>query len=118
MPPMLGSSDGWWSMSINDWRQVFPQTARFCPLSSRDSYGKPTYDDGVDYSARISYKSVKIIGPDGQEIQAKGAIWFLGRPTVTQDDKIVLPDGSAPPILSVSRPSDEFGVHHTKVWFG
>lgn len=104
-------------MSINDFRDMMGETIIHTPLSTRDDYGKPTFGSGNSFSARVSRKKVKIRDAQGEEIDADGTVWVLGTPNILVKDKIELPDTTKPVIIAVERPSDESGVHHTKVYF-
>ena len=104
-------------MSINDFRDMMGESVTHLPLSSRDSYGKPTHGSGTVFSARVSRKKVKVRDAQGEEINADGVVWLLGTPNVLVTDQIQLPDATKPVIVVVERPSDESGVHHTKVYF-
>jgi hypothetical protein len=104
-------------MSINDFRDMMGESVTHIPFSSRDSYGKPTHGAGNVFDARVSRKRVKIRDANGEEIDADGVVWILGTPNVLVKDKIQLPDATTPSIVAVERPSDETGVHHTKVFF-
>lgn len=104
-------------MAINDFRALMGEKVTHKPLSSRDSYGKPTHGTGTEYSARVSRKRAKVRNEQGEEIHADGVVWILGTPAVEPEDQIVLPDNTTPLIVAVERPSDGTGVHHTKVYF-
>ncbi len=47
----------------------------------------------------------------------KGFIWLYGNVTISQDDKVMLPDGQEVKVISVDKHYDESGVHHVKVTF-
>lgn len=104
--------------SVSDWSDMFPQTVEHAELVSRDDYGAPSYGTPASYSARVVYQPTRTTNSDGQEVYGKGTVWLLGTPDVDPEDRLVLPDGRTPEILSVTRPSDESGIHHTKVVFG
>ena len=106
-------------MPIADFAELLNQTVTVKALSSRDSYGKPTYGAGTSYSARVSFKARLIRGADDRLHQARGEVWLQSNVAVALDDQITLPDGTTPPILAVERAADEDGtVHHTKIIFG
>jgi hypothetical protein len=89
-------------------------------MLSRNEYGQKTYNDGTTYpNCRVVYKHELVRGPDGNEIVAKGVIWFGYYVNINPDqDKIVLPDGTDPPILMIEKYPDELGSNHTKLFFG
>ena len=104
-------------MPISDWSDLFTQTITHAAFNTRDSYGKSSFDSGVNYSARIVFKQKLVRKDDGSEVLSRGIVWILGNPTITSEDQITLPDGSTPPILSYEQPSDEDVAHHVKVFF-
>ncbi len=104
-------------MPISDWSDCFPQTITHAAFNARDEYGKPSFDSGVSFDARIVFKQKLVRKKDGSEIMSRGSVWILGNPVITSEDQITFPDGSTPPILSYEQPSDEDGAHHVKVFF-
>lgn len=106
-------------MAIDDFADLMNATVTVEPFSSRGDYGDPTYGTAVSYSARVSYRQVRVRSRDGTESVARGAVWLRSSVAVDERDRLTLPDGSAPPILAVDRPGDADGSpHHTKVFFG
>ena len=104
-------------MAISDFSEMLTSTVTVYPLSSRDSYSKPTYGVGVPYSARISERHVKVRDANGEEVVADGKIIIDGNSTISPDSKIILPDSSEPVIIAVNRAYDENGPHHTRIFF-
>jgi len=49
---------------------------------------------------------------------AAGYVIFGDVVELSMDDRITLPDGKQPPILSIESPSDERGTVYTKAFFG
>ena len=106
-------------MSVSDWADMLNQTVTYKALSSRDSYGAPTYGAATSYDARVVYKSKFLRKSDGADVMATGAVWLQGAPAVSPEGLLTLPDGTTPPILSVERfPDETDAYHHTKVYFG
>lgn len=104
--------------AVSEWSDLFAHTITHKPFSSRDEFGAVTYGAGTSFSARLVEKPTHVRGSDGNEVVARGVVWILGTPSIDAEDQIVLPDGSTPPILAVSKPADEIGTHHVKVFFG
>lgn len=105
-------------MAIKDFLDMMPDTITHEPLTGRDDYGKPTHGASVEYPARVVYKAKWLEAKDGSQVLAKAIVWIGGIPTISPEDKIVLPDSTTPPILSIERYPDEDGLHHVKVFFG
>lgn len=84
-----------------------------------DAYGKSTYDaTGVEWQCRIQERIQKYPSENNRDVFENGSIIFYGDPDITTDSKIVLPDGSSPVILSVTKHLADDGPHHTTVVFG
>lgn len=84
-----------------------------------NNYGEPTYSTtGVKYRARIVTAPTynRLVGRE--DINVHSQIWIASTGNITVDDKIVLPDGTFRPILSIRRYPDLLGVHHHKVALG
>jgi len=103
---------------IDNFKDCMPHEISYSKFNGRDAYGGPSYDAPITYVARITYKPTKVRTSDGREQVARGVIWVGGSPVVALQDKITLPDGTAPPLLTSDRVSDENGDTHTKVYFG
>lgn len=95
-----------------------PETVDVYELASRDAYGDPAYGTPSSYAARIVRKPTRVVDSQGDEVVARGIVWIAATDAIDPEDAIELPDGTRPPILAVSRVSDESGVHHVKVFFG
>lgn len=104
-------------MAISDFSDCLTSTVNIAPVSSKDSYGKPTYGADVPYSARISERRVKVRDAQGEEVVADGKIVLGTSVVVPLDSRITLPDSSTPVIIAVNRAYDEGGLHHTRVFF-
>lgn len=107
-------------MSIADWLDMMPHTVTTSVATGRDAYGKPTYSaPSAAVRARVVYKSVEVAAGDGEQVMARGEVWLAGYfLSLKTNDRVNLPDGSSPPILSLEHIPDENGGHHTKVFFG
>ena len=61
-----------------------------------------TYGAGVAHSCRVEQKAAKQLGDSGEVVVQSTVIFLNGTVTVTAKDRITLPDGSKPVILSVN----------------
>ena len=105
--------------SVSDWLDLMPATVTYEAVLTRDEYGKPaTYDTAVDYRARVTYKHQRVPSrATGQDVIASIQVWLNGAiSTVKVDDRVTLPDGTTPLIVSWDLVSDETGNHHTKLY--
>lgn len=94
-------------------------------VSHRAYVTQDAFGDGEPYATAVSRSGIfveqrrQFRSFDGTEIQTQSRITFLGNITVTANDKITLPDGTAPPILEVKGPLDRTGGRYlTTVVFG
>lgn len=88
-------------------------------MSGRGASGSKTYNDGVSYSGYYSDITSQKVNVNDTEILPEGRITLEGDISITPDDKITMPDGSTPRILSVKKARDMRGaVHHTTIYLG
>jgi hypothetical protein len=100
-------------------QQLMVETVTVAPVTAKDAYGKRTWGTATTFSScRVQTGNYKVLDSNGQEKVSEGRVYFPNKPTITLNDKITLPDGSTPPILSVDFFGDERGDHHTIVHFG
>lgn len=104
-------------MPISDFSDCLTSAVNIAPVSSKDSYGKPTYGADVPYGARISERNIKVRDAQGEEVVADGYILLGSSNSIPVDSKITLPDSSTPVIIAVNRAYDESGLHHTRIYF-
>lgn len=88
---------------------------------SRDVFGAPSYAASVAVQCRIEGTNKKVFArtrtdPQYMERIASGRIYLPPTPVITINDRVTLPDGSQPVILSVEANSDETGPNHQVVW--
>ena len=102
--------------SVSDFLDMMPQTVQWAPFVSRSQYGEPTYGDRVPYRARVVYRDRLVRRADGQLVVSPVSVWLGTYLDVKVEDKIILPDGTAPEILSVDRIPDENDMHHVKIY--
>lgn len=87
--------------------------------TSLDAYGKPSWGTGSSYRCRIMNTQRMIRDADGREIVEAGrAIVYGVVKASVATDRIVLPSGATPKVVSVSKIQDEDGDHHTVIGFG
>lgn len=94
-------------------KELLKQTVTFEPYTGRNSYGKETYGAAVPQPARVTEELVMVRQPDGSEKLAKTLVRLDGNAVVDSRDRITLPDGTHPAILSVARFPDESGTNYT-----
>ena len=84
-----------------------------------DAYGTRTYASETTLRARVEYSPKLVRTLDGNEVTARATAWVEQENNIIgTKDKIVLPDGTTPPILTVERKPDDQNRINTKVTFG
>lgn len=84
-----------------------------------DSYDKRTYNAAVSYKVILDKRSRYItVGNRGDTQLSVCSIQFLEPVTIGELDRITLPDGSTPQILSISGVADSAGaIYAPQVFF-
>lgn len=86
------------------------------PFAAVNGYGEPSFGTATQIQARIERTNRKVYGADGTERVATTRVYLPPSPPVSERDRLTLPDGRQPRILSVERGSDERGEHHQVVY--
>jgi len=68
---------------------------------SQDALGAPVYATRVDVPALVEHKSRLVRAADGREVMAATKVTVLQPITIAPVDRLTLPDGTTPPILTV-----------------
>lgn len=98
---------------------LFSESVTLYPPASVDAYGKRTFAaSGVTVAAHYVAEEALLRSEDGRDVIVKGTFYLYGTPTVTNDYRLVLDDGTEPIIISVDTPHDENGAHHTVIKVG
>lgn len=107
-------------MSIErEFAELFSETVTVFPPASVDMYGKRSFSaSGTTASAHYVSETVLRHDPDGRDIVEVGRFYLYGQVNVDTDYRLVLDDGSEPPILAVDFPHDQHGWHHTVIRVG
>lgn len=84
---------------------LMDQTITIAPFVSNSVYGKPTHGTAVSYPCRVEHRQDSIRGADGRTLPVKTVAYVFPTtsdilPGATAQSKIVLPDGTSPPILA------------------
>jgi hypothetical protein len=97
---------------------LMPTTVTIFAKTATDAYGKFTFSPtGTAVRCRLQPSNDVVTTMDNREIVTRGTIIFYGTPTITNDSKIQLPDGTVPLIVSVMVRNDDTGAHHTTVTY-
>ncbi len=86
------------------------QSITLAPYTSHNNYGEPAWGAGVQYKARVESKIKLVRAMDGQQVVSTETVYLATVPaTLTQKDKLTLPDGRIVPILATEKVPDEYG---------
>ena len=87
---------------------------------SQDAYAQPTYSDGVERQAIVTYRTRLVRNAAGEEVMARASIAFVEPVSIDMRDRFTLPDGTTGPIVSMTGVADSTsGVPYApKVWIG
>jgi hypothetical protein len=98
---------------------LMPSTLLVFKRSSRNMYGEPSFDSvPVEYRCRVMDTDHLTRTTENTDAVVAGKVIVFGVADVTLDDKVRLPDGSEPVIVSVDQHDDEDGPHHTTISVG
>lgn len=86
------------------------QTVTLEPYASTDAYGARTYGAAASVSARVVRKRQEIRDAGGETRISKAQVLIEGDQSVSLSDRITLPDGTMPPILSIGKTPDVGGT--------
>lgn len=101
--------------------QLMPSTVKVSTRSGFNSYGEPTFAaTTTNYRARIVEKREFVRTASGETIEQVHLMWVrsTGATSITVDDRITLPDGTTPQVLSVELFTDEDVEHHRRIRLG
>ncbi len=102
---------------ITDFLDCMPSSITREPFLSHDRYGERTFGAGAAIQCRVQEKIERVTIPSGEEVLARGRVYLGAIVGVSTEDKITLPDGTTPEILSVMKVNDEEGPHHEVIIF-
>jgi len=76
-------------------------TITHAAYASDDGYGKPTYSTGVERTAIVERRQKFVRTNEGEEKLSLAKLTFPYPVTITEQDKITLPDSTVMPILKI-----------------
>lgn len=100
----------------DDFVDLMNDTVTVEPWTGQDAYAKPSFGAAVQYKGRVVSRIRMVRAFDGQEKVSSRTVWLAGDLKVDPRDRLTLPDGTQPPILSVNAFPDETGPHHRMVF--
>jgi len=104
-------------MAEQDFLEWFKQTVTIEPYYGQNQYAEPIYGLPIEYPAFVQRKTKLVRSAAGKEVVSTAQVYLNGTVNIDIQDRITLPDGSQPAILSVEVLPDELGnVHHVVVY--
>jgi hypothetical protein len=103
---------------------LFTQTLTVNAISARNLYGDPAYSTtATTYPCRVDGFQHLVKAGDGRDVIARtvayvGTTSTGGTPSIGLQDKVTLPDGTIPKILSIDTFRDLSGLNHQAVHCG
>lgn len=98
---------------------LMPHTVTVEAYASQDRYGKPAYGAAASYKAMVEQKVRQVRNLAGEEAVSTTTVYLDAVAAITPRDRVTLPAAFSPrtpPIINVSRFSDENGLHHTELY--
>lgn len=74
----------------------------YYPFSSYDGHGGVTYGKSSTVACYIEMTPKLVRNAQGQEVVSSAQVYLVGSSSYNIKDKVVLPDGNYPPILSIN----------------
>jgi hypothetical protein len=102
-------------MFEDDFLEMMVDSVTWEPFAGNDANGNRTYGTSQTLQCRISPKHRQTQTDGGAIAVSKSTIYFAGAPDISPKDRLTLPNGDQPPILTAGVIPDRDGAHHTEV---
>lgn len=66
-----------------------------------DSYGKPSYGAPQTQFGKLEFRHRRIVDMTGQERLSRARVFLDGTVSLDLKDQVILPDGTAPPLVAL-----------------
>lgn len=87
--------------------------------TGHNTHGEASYSTtSSTFRARVVRRPGQVRDTEGNVVRYGTIAWVASTGTINVTDKVTLPDGTFPPLLSVEMYPDEDGNHHAKLLFG
>ena len=100
-------------------QSLMAHSVRITKCDSRDAWGNKIGGAIHVIPARIVGKRRKVMSMTGEEVISETTVYMATTSGFTPDDTLTMPSGYLPlqpEIISVTRQSDERGLHHTVIY--
>lgn len=88
---------------------LMPHSVTIAHKTGQDQYGAPTWGAGTAWQARVEGKVTLVRDAQGLQAVSRSQVYLSGVAGTGIRDKVTLPNGTSPPILSVATVPDETG---------
>ena len=103
-----------------DFLEFMPHTISVYEHDGFNEYAEPSYSTtATTYSAMVEERPDVVRSAFGDEVVSSHVVYVASTARIDMTSRIVLPDGSEPPLIRSDVFSDETGnVHHVVLFFG
>lgn len=101
-----------------DFADLMVDTITIAGPTTRNVRGEASYGAEASYRARVVRRNRMVRTDGGDEVASRTQAWVFGISGATVASRVVLPDGTSPPVLAVELYPDENGAHHEVIYFG
>jgi hypothetical protein len=97
---------------------MLTDTVTVAPHQADNEYGVPTFGPGVDLPARVVRKRKQVLTAAGEQAVSESIAYVApGSVVIEERDRVTLPDGRQPEILSLEDFKDDDGEHVVTIYF-
>jgi hypothetical protein len=104
--------------AARDFGDMMPQSVTIAPKTGSDRFNNPTYGTPVTHKCLLTEQNQMVRSFQGEEVVSNTVVYLdaPARPELAPESQITLPDGRQPPILSISRYSDDVAEYVAVVY--
>jgi hypothetical protein len=103
----------------SDFLEFMPHTITVYAMSGVNAYGEETYSPtGTTYRAMVEERPQVVRSAFGEEVVASHVVYIASTERIPLTSRVVLSDGSEPPVIRSDVFYDPDGVHHVAMFFG
>jgi len=93
-------------------KRMLSEEVSLAAYNGTDAYGYPTFATAATYSARVQKQRKQVRDSDGNQVISTNTVMLASGASPSYDDKLTLPDGSAPRIMQITEALDHKNVNH------
>lgn len=95
---------------------LMPHTVTIAHKTGQDQYGAPTWGVATSWQARVESMVKMVRDANGLQAVSQSQVYLAGVAGTGIRDKVTLPNGTSPPILSVLTMPDETGNSYEVIY--